>query len=326
MPVAKVHENCGITACFKNYVGTGPRCAYARPGIFWNADLHDQHTVDTRIDPFIADLASFHPPDYNVVDGIRGLQLTEHNNRQPDQMVRNNLVLAGEDTVATDAVVAKLLGFNGADVDYLQMGAARGLTADFRSLTIIVIVLGVLIFLMVSGSDDPEAEGAVAAQTSAATAPKAAAVPVTPIAEPPIEPVVTDALVDISLAKPGPVYVDGQLASGAQVELDWRLPVDEGRCLARFAGAIVVVAEPAEVLVHRLTAQKIRPAGRGLVEGKLGRGSVGRVNLGAEPAAGPVEKDHAAIEQQEEQHKQPDRRRGVARPRLDSRRGRRHGL
>ncbi|MCC7176314.1 MAG: DUF362 domain-containing protein [Bryobacterales bacterium] len=127
VPVMKVHENCGTTACFKNYVGTAPRCVYGRPNIFWNAELHDQHSVDTRIDPFIADLAAYHPPDYNVVDGIRGLQSTEHNNRQPDQMVRSNLIVAGEDTVAADAVVAKLLGFQPADIDFLHMGAARGL-------------------------------------------------------------------------------------------------------------------------------------------------------------------------------------------------------
>jgi uncharacterized protein (DUF362 family) len=138
VPVAKVHENCGITACFKSYVGTAPRCAYGRPNIFWNADLHDQHSVDARIDPFIADLAAFHPPDYNVVDGIRGLQSTEHNNRQPDQMVRSNVILAGEDTVAADAVVARLLGFNGADVDFLQMGAARGLgTFDMNRIEVV---------------------------------------------------------------------------------------------------------------------------------------------------------------------------------------------
>jgi hypothetical protein len=138
VPVMKVHENCGVTACFKNYVGTGPRCAYATPGIFWNATLHNQYSVDTRIDTFIADLAAFHPPDYNVVDGIRGLQYTEHNNDLPDQMLRNNLVLAGEDTVATDAAVARLLGFNPADIDYLHMGAARGLgTYNLREIDIV---------------------------------------------------------------------------------------------------------------------------------------------------------------------------------------------
>jgi uncharacterized protein (DUF362 family) len=138
VPVMKVHENCGVTACFKNYVGTGPRCMYSRPGIFWNGDLHSNHSVDGRIDPFIADLAAFHPPDFNVVDGIRGLQYTEHNNNRPDQMLRNNLVIAGEDTVAMDAVASRLIGFNPADVDYLRMGVARGLgTYDFNQIDVV---------------------------------------------------------------------------------------------------------------------------------------------------------------------------------------------
>ncbi|MGE5487105.1 MAG: DUF362 domain-containing protein [bacterium] len=127
VPVAKVHLQCGVTACFKNYVGTAPRIAYSVPNRFWNVNLHGEHSVDGRIDPFIADLAAFHPPDYNVVDVIRGLQYREHNNGQPDQMIRNNIVLAGESTVAVDAAVSKLLGFNPADIDYLHMGAARGL-------------------------------------------------------------------------------------------------------------------------------------------------------------------------------------------------------
>jgi hypothetical protein len=52
-------------------------------------------------------------------------------------MVRNNLILAGEDTVAADAVVARLLGFNAVDVDYLHMGAARGLgTFDMNRIAV----------------------------------------------------------------------------------------------------------------------------------------------------------------------------------------------
>jgi len=137
-PVAKVHDNCGITACFKSYVGTGPRIAYTGPGQFTNMGLHNQYSVDNRIDPFIADLVAFHPPDYNVVDGIRGLQYSEHNNNQPDQIVRNNLVLAGEDTVATDALAATLLGFRPEDIDYLHMGAARGLgTYDLNRVEVV---------------------------------------------------------------------------------------------------------------------------------------------------------------------------------------------
>lgn len=127
VPVMKIHLQCGITACFKNYVGTAPRQVYAPPGSFSNTNLHREHSVEGRIEPFFVDLAAFHPPDFNVVDGIRGLQFQEHNNRRPDQMLQNNLVLAGEDTVATDTMVAQVMGFNPWDMEYLHLGAERGL-------------------------------------------------------------------------------------------------------------------------------------------------------------------------------------------------------
>ena len=127
LPVAKVHAASGITACLKNYVGTAPREAYAAPGTFSNIGLHREQTVEGRIDPFIVDLAAFHPPDFNVVDVIRGLQYSEHNNNRPGQTVRNNLVLAGEDAVAVDATVAYLLGFQPADMEFLHLAARRGM-------------------------------------------------------------------------------------------------------------------------------------------------------------------------------------------------------
>ncbi len=127
VPVMKVHLDCGVTACFKSYVGTAPRQAYAEPGAFWNSRLHKEHSLEGRIDSFIADLAAFHPPDFNVVDGIRGLQYQEHNIGRPDQMLRNNLVLAGEDPVATDSMVAYLMGFNPWDMEFLHMAAQREL-------------------------------------------------------------------------------------------------------------------------------------------------------------------------------------------------------
>jgi uncharacterized protein (DUF362 family) len=127
VPVAKVHMGCGLTACFKNYIGTAPRIMYFTGTGFWNMGLHRDHSVDGRLDAFIADLAAFHPPDYNVVDVIRGLQYQEHNNDLPDQMVRNNIIVAGEESVAVEAAVATLLGFKPGDIDYIHMGAARGL-------------------------------------------------------------------------------------------------------------------------------------------------------------------------------------------------------
>jgi uncharacterized protein (DUF362 family) len=137
VPVMKVHLDCGITACFKSYVGTAPREAYAAPGKFWNVNLHAEHSVEGRIDPFIVDLAAFHPPDYNVVDGIQGLQYQEHNIGRADQTLRNNLVLAGEDTVATDAVVAYLMGFNPWDMEFLHLAEQRDLgTLDLNRIEV----------------------------------------------------------------------------------------------------------------------------------------------------------------------------------------------
>ncbi len=127
VPVMKVHLQSGITACLKNYVGTAPREAYARPGVFHNAKLHEEHSAGDRIDPFIVDLASFHPPDYCVVDGLRGLQAQEHSIHRADQTVRSNLILAGEDPVAADAMVARLLGFNPMDMEFLHMASRRGM-------------------------------------------------------------------------------------------------------------------------------------------------------------------------------------------------------
>ncbi|MBI3665423.1 MAG: hypothetical protein HY236_04235 [Acidobacteria bacterium] len=84
------------------------------------------------------DLAAFHPPDYNVVDGIRGLQYIEHNNNRSDQTLRSNLVLAGEDTVATDAVVSYLMGFNPWDMEFLHLAAARDLgRMDFQQIDVL---------------------------------------------------------------------------------------------------------------------------------------------------------------------------------------------
>lgn len=125
VPVIKSHLQCGLTACLKNYVGMAPREAYTRPGEFHNLRMHDEHSVDNRIDPFIVDLVAFHPPDYCVADGIRGLQFEEHDIGLPDQMLRNNLIIAGEDPVALDATIARMMRYNPWDIDFLHLAARR---------------------------------------------------------------------------------------------------------------------------------------------------------------------------------------------------------
>lgn len=137
VPVMKVHANCGVTACMKNYVGTAPREAYGLPGNFNNMRLHREHTVDGRIDGFIVDLVSFHPPDYCVVDAIRGLQASEHSNGAQGQMVQSNMIMAGEDPVAIDSLAARLMGFQPHDIDYLHLAAKREIgTPDLRRIDV----------------------------------------------------------------------------------------------------------------------------------------------------------------------------------------------
>jgi uncharacterized protein (DUF362 family) len=126
VPVMKIHLQCGITACLKNYVGTAPREAYnPRNGAFHNHFLHADHSLEGRIDSFITDLAAFHPPDFCVVDAIQGLQYQEHNTGMADQAVRSNAIVAGRDPVRTDAFLAKLMGFNPWDIDFLHMAQKR---------------------------------------------------------------------------------------------------------------------------------------------------------------------------------------------------------
>jgi hypothetical protein len=111
---------------------------YAGPGSFSNGGLHSNHSLEGRIDSFITDLAAFHPPDFSVVDGIRGLQYSEHRIDRPDQEVRSNLVLAGEDPVATDALVARLIGYQSSDIEYLHMASQRQMgTQDFGKIDVV---------------------------------------------------------------------------------------------------------------------------------------------------------------------------------------------
>ncbi|HOQ45837.1 MAG TPA: DUF362 domain-containing protein [Bryobacteraceae bacterium] len=138
VPVAKVHARCGITCCMKNFVGAAPREVYAEKRGFANAVLHREHSLEGRIDSFITDLASFHPPDYNVVDCIRGLQYAEHRTGQRGQMIRSNMILAGENTVAVDAMVARMLGFNPWDMEFLHMAQQRDMgSLDLNTIDVI---------------------------------------------------------------------------------------------------------------------------------------------------------------------------------------------
>jgi hypothetical protein len=76
------------------------------------------------IDEFMVDLWLTTRMDLNVVDGITG---HEAGALQEGDAVRNNLVLAGRDPVATDLVAARLMGFNPDDMEFADLAFQRGM-------------------------------------------------------------------------------------------------------------------------------------------------------------------------------------------------------
>lgn len=73
----------------------------------------------------LADLYSFRPADYAILGGEWGLEGGGPFG-QSAAPVRHNLVLAGANAVAVDAVAAAVMGFNPAEVRHLALAESRG--------------------------------------------------------------------------------------------------------------------------------------------------------------------------------------------------------
>jgi len=69
------------------------------------------------------DLFSYCPTDYAVIEGIWGV---EGQGPQTGDDVKLNVIVAGADPVATEAVVSEIMGFNPYDVYHLHLSAAKG--------------------------------------------------------------------------------------------------------------------------------------------------------------------------------------------------------
>lgn len=122
-PVTKTHGP-KITCCMKNQFGILPGTIYG-----WSkSNGTDRHAgmphLPAIIDEFMVDLWLTTHMDLNVVDGITG---HEAGALQEGEPVRNNLVLAGRDPVATDLVATRLMGFNPDDMEFADLAFQRGM-------------------------------------------------------------------------------------------------------------------------------------------------------------------------------------------------------
>ncbi|MFH1566619.1 MAG: DUF362 domain-containing protein, partial [Gemmatimonadota bacterium] len=121
-PVAKTH-GAKITACLKNQFGMLPGLVYGwgkSDGTEHHAGI--PHTARILDEAFI-DLIRVTGINFNVVDMIAGSE----GGAFREAPKRSNLIVAGRDPIATDLVVARLMGFNPDDMEFADVGWQHGL-------------------------------------------------------------------------------------------------------------------------------------------------------------------------------------------------------
>ncbi|MEM3640659.1 MAG: DUF362 domain-containing protein [Candidatus Bathyarchaeia archaeon] len=108
VPKLKLHRLATVTLGIKNMMG-----ALASKGAMHNGRLNEN----------IADLASVLKPSLTVIDGI----IAGEGHETSGNPVEMNLVIAGTDPVAVDAVGAAVMGVSPANVKHLVLAEKKGL-------------------------------------------------------------------------------------------------------------------------------------------------------------------------------------------------------
>jgi len=119
IPVMKIHMHTGVTLAVKNMKG----CLWRRSKV----DLHMlpqlEGTPWKSLDIAIGDMATVLKPDFSIIDGSIGMEGLGPGAGTPRQL---NVVLAGGDAFATDAVACRLMGKEASQVPHLLIGAENG--------------------------------------------------------------------------------------------------------------------------------------------------------------------------------------------------------
>ena len=122
MPIAKHHSLSRLSMGMKNLYGLigGPR-----------------HRLHQRLAEGIADLTAFFRPALTILDAFRILVRSGPQGGRLSDTELAKTVVAGVDPVAVDARGAEFFGLKGSDLDFVRLGAERGLgTYDLSSLNI----------------------------------------------------------------------------------------------------------------------------------------------------------------------------------------------
>jgi uncharacterized protein (DUF362 family) len=111
VPILKTHVRTGITCGLKNMKGVLP-------------GREKKRTHQCGLDRGIVDLNRAMRPSVTVVDGIMCAQGAH---TEASDLVPLNLIIAGNDVVAVDAVCAAIAGFDVSEILHVQLAAEAGL-------------------------------------------------------------------------------------------------------------------------------------------------------------------------------------------------------
>ncbi|MBI3665425.1 MAG: DUF362 domain-containing protein [Acidobacteria bacterium] len=113
----KTHTLTGVSLSLKNYFGIGPGEKYGFP----KSGLHKLDSPDD----VLVDLFSYHPADYAILGGSWGVE-GDGPFFPGARSVHHNVVIAGADAVAVDAVGAGVMGFRPSEIRHLHLAESKG--------------------------------------------------------------------------------------------------------------------------------------------------------------------------------------------------------
>lgn len=118
IPVMKMHMHTGVTLGVKNMKG----CLWRRSKVVLHMLAPIDGYDDKPLDIAIADMAYSLRPHLTIIDGTIGLEGIGPSAGQPKPV---DVVVAGADAFAADAVACELMGTHASDIPHLRIGAGR---------------------------------------------------------------------------------------------------------------------------------------------------------------------------------------------------------
>lgn len=115
VPVFKTHVLTGLTGAIKNTFG------YVAGA--YKSKMHLKAPSGKLFAALLCDLFAIRPPDFHIVDALTAM---EGNGPSFGRVRKLGKIIAGADPVAVDATIARMMGFNPAELPLLRIAARRG--------------------------------------------------------------------------------------------------------------------------------------------------------------------------------------------------------